>query len=132
MHNRSIILHFRPFLCILHYILWNNVVFYSHYIKSYIFTYAFYRQFSTYFVCFSVHKKNKSRLRSDFSPGFISFLCKKDFFRIVAFNPLQHFICKIQKQFDLFSIFFNDHRIIWYSIVIGSIIVFTEPLCPPL
>ena len=44
------------------------------------------------------------------------------------FDSLHHFICKVQKEFDLFSIFFDDHRIIGNVILIGSIVVFTQPL----
>ncbi|EDM87153.1 hypothetical protein RUMOBE_02327 [Blautia obeum ATCC 29174] len=56
------------------------------------------------------------------------FLCKIDFFRMLCLYCVQHLLCEIEKQFDLSSIFFDDHRVIRSIVIIRGIIIFFQLL----
>ena len=47
---------------------------------------------------------------------------------MLCFHRMKHLFCKIQKQFNLASIFFDDHRVIRSIVIIRGIIIFFQLL----
>lgn len=128
MHFRTHTLHFQPLLYILHYYFEKHCLFIVN----------------LYFLPFFPSDKTQKYgafsgimllLSSDFNQFLLIFfaltdtgrdsfhifstiLCKKNFFRIHFLHRVQHFFRQIQKKFNFFPIFCNDHCIVRDLIII--------------